>query len=298
MLTEISRTRISAERGGYAVWNRYLRAGWKAADNAKALAAVNVLLGLVNIDRIMRVLAFDGVHIGFKVSLPNPTPTVWDFVEPPSITRLFFPHSWLVVGLALTLAEAAIWFFYLRLLAAQGFGIEPVADFARFLDLAAYALINLAIAAIIAVSGVAALVLFLAFIVIYYFIFIYIYAAPYIVVLKNSSLPQALAESFTMARSQRYLEYTLAYAIVVLLASPVMTLITVNMRLFGIIIGSVAGGALGLWLAASTMAMILEGTETPQPQQGRALYQTDYRLMKAVFPTLMLASARATAGIW
>ena len=40
------------------------------ATDHLALAAVPVLLGLLNTNKILAVTSFDGVHVGFKLGLP------------------------------------------------------------------------------------------------------------------------------------------------------------------------------------------------------------------------------------
>ncbi len=111
-------------------------------------------------------------------------------------------------------------------------------------------------ALIVMLTGLAmpllALIAVLAFIPLYYFI----YATPYIIVLDDLGIVDAIRNSVILAKSSTYLVYTIAYMAVIFVLAPFFSFITVNGKIFGIIVMSVIAGPLGLWLSASTAAMV------------------------------------------
>ncbi len=233
----------------------YYGMGRKALSRVLGLFLVNVFLAFMSIDNIRRILEFNGFHIGFRFSLPVTIPTVWDFVEPPPTPPSHYVVSfWLFIALVSLVVNSVITYFYLRILMVRGLDYQPPSTPVRILDLILYGLIGLFFASIILVAGLAALILFPLIIILYYFI----YATPYIIVAENKNIVEALATSIKLASTGTYLAYTLSYIAIVLLTSPILTLITVNTKLPGVIVGSLIAGIIGLWLTSSTTAMILD----------------------------------------
>lgn len=233
----------------------YYGMGRRALSRVFGLFLVNVFLAFMSIDNIRRVLEFNGFHIGFRITLPITIPTVWDFVEPPPATPASYPVSlWLFIALLSLIVNSIISFYYIRLISSKGLGYEPKSTPRRIIDLVLYGLIGLFFAAIVLVAGVAALFLFPLVIILYYFI----YATPYIIILADQGIGKALQTSIALATSGAYLTYTLVYIVIVFLTSPILTLITVNIKLPGIMVGSIIAGIIGLWLTSSTTAMILD----------------------------------------
>jgi len=233
----------------------YYGMGRKVLSRVLGLFLVNVFLAFMSIDNIRRVLEFNGFHVGFRLSLPVTVPTVWDFVEPPpSPPSYYVASAWFIIALISLIVNSVITYFYLRIIMSRGLDHQPPSTPIRIIDLILYGLIGLFFAAIIVVAGLAALMLFPLVIILYYFI----YATPYIIVAENKNIAEALATSIKLASTGTYLTYTLTYIAIVLLISPILTLITVNTKLPGIIVGSVIAGIIGLWLTSSTTAMILD----------------------------------------
>lgn len=233
----------------------YYGRGRKVLSRMLGLFLVNVFLAYMSIDNIRRILEFNGFHIGFRITLPVTIPTVWDFVEPPPLLPShYITSTWFLIALLSLVVNSIVTYFYLRIIMVRGLEYQPPGAPSRILDIMLYNSIGLFFAATVLVFGLGVLMLFPLIILLYYFI----YATPYIIVASNKNVLQALATGARLALTRTYLVYTLTYTAITLLISPILTLITVNTRLFGIIIGSIIAGILGLWLTSSTTAMILD----------------------------------------
>ncbi len=243
----------------------YYSMGRRILPRILGLSLVNIFLAYLSIDNIRRILVFKGFHIGFHISLPITVPTIWDFIElPPTPPSQYIASFWFLIALLSLIVDAVISYFYIRILVTQGFEYQAQSTPIRIIDLIVYGLITLFFALIIVAAGIAALFLFPLIIILYYFI----YAAPYIIIIRGDNIGRALTTSIKLASTTAYLAYTLSYIGIILLLSPILTIITVNLKLPGIIIGSIIGGIIGLWLTSSTTAMIIDKLElkpvTPQ----------------------------------
>ncbi|WP_248898155.1 hypothetical protein [Haloplanus halobius] len=85
------------------------------------------------------------------------------------------------------------------------------------------------------------------------------YATPYLVVLRDTDVIDAARQSYALAiQGGPYLAYTGGFVLFVLLVSPVVTGIVVNVPLVGIPLGVIGGGILGLGANFATMRFVAD----------------------------------------
>ncbi len=260
------------------VLTRFVAALDRATDHL-VLAAVPVAFALLDVNKLVAVASFDGVHLGLKLGLPLSVVTVWQFVSVPGsgvavgvglpVERL--PLA-VVTGPVLLVVQAA--------LAAGYFGAcrnalagEPYAFAANvrrhlrpFLVLTAVPVLLLVPLALEAVgvgsvagpAGAALLVVLpalVAAVVLAYLLF----ATPYLVVLRDVGVLAAARRSYTFAvRGGPYLAYAAGFAGLVLVVSPVATVLVVNVPAVGLPAGIVGGGVLGLAANLATLRFVAD----------------------------------------
>ena len=243
--------------------------GWASAGEITALAAVPFVLSLTNVDAIARIAAYEGFHISFTTSLPFSVITVWQFVDPPR-TGVFvtsgLPGSSPLAGVAVVLAALAH-----AVLSAGYFG--RVADHVlgrdrSFLDcVRAYTgsflvlvtvpyLIFAPLAGRVEGALVGLVVVAIPVVLVLGYLF---YAAPYLVALRDTGVVEALRGSYRLAvGSGSYLSYTLGFAGLVLAASPVLSVVVVNVPGVGLLVGVAAGAYLGFVCNVTTMQFVAD----------------------------------------
>ena len=252
-----------------------LTAGWARAGEMTALAAVPFVLSLTNVDALTAIVAHDGFHIGFKATLPISVVTVWAFVDPPttgvSVTSglpATAPYA-LVAIPAVALVHAVLSAGYFGSMGAAVVGRErSFADCVRshlrpflvlvflpyllFVPLAGGAL------GLGAIDGALVALLFLVFPVLVVLGYLF-YAAPYLVALRDTDAVTALRASYDLAvEGGPYFRYALGFAGFVLLLSPVMSLVVVNVPGVGLLAGIAAGSYLGLVANVTTMRFVAD----------------------------------------
>ncbi len=57
--------------------------GFSVARKGIGLSIINIVLTYIGIDNLARCLAYRGIYVGLKISLPTAIPTLWHFVEVP-----------------------------------------------------------------------------------------------------------------------------------------------------------------------------------------------------------------------
>lgn len=243
--------------------------GWRRSGDALWLAFVPVVLSLFSVDKILGVLGLDGFHVGVTlVSFPSPSSGVWQFVNT--------PQSDAHVGLAASLGVVAAAFVtsafllggYLgslrRFLDAGAAEYDFVGDArAHLAPMAVWTGVpSLVTAGVVLVTGgfgtvdgssaflPVVLVLFVLYAVFGYLF----YAAPFLVVLRETGIADALRSSYDLALSGGpYASYAVGYLLFALLVSVPMSLFVVNLGVVGLLLGIPVGGRVGL--AATTASM-------------------------------------------
>jgi hypothetical protein len=243
--------------------------GWRRSGDALWLVFVPVVLSLFSVDKMLGVLGFDGVHVGVTlVSFPSPTSNVWQFVNTPqSDARLGLATSLSVVAVSFAVT-AVLLGGYLgsvrRLLDAGATEYDFVGDaLAHLAPMAVWAGVpSLATAGLVLTTGgfgtvgassaflPAVLLLFALYAVLGYLF----YAAPFLVVLRDTGLVDAFRSSYDFALSGGpYASYAAGYLLFALLVSVPMSLVAVNLGAVGLLVGVPVGGRVGL--AATTASM-------------------------------------------
>ncbi len=234
---------------------KILRLGFSGARRCLFLSLVNTVLTYISIDNIARCLMHRGIFIGFKISLPTAIPTLWHFVEVPGRPSVM-GFLGLVVGFLVAILVSFIEFLYLsRLLACLG--VEPRAGFRRALHIVVFnlalELYTLMVALIRSAIPALTILAVLAFLPLYYLV----YATPYLIVLEDLDIVTAVRRAIDIAKKRDHALYILVYIAIIFVTSPLFTIVAVNGKLPGIVVMSLIAGPLGLWLTASTAAMIV-----------------------------------------
>ncbi|WP_380678209.1 hypothetical protein [Salinigranum sp. GCM10025319] len=248
--------------------------GWQRALGSLSLALVPLVIGLTNVGKARSIAAFDGVHVGFRVGVPASVVTVWQFVSvpqtgvnvDPGVPVDALPVAVVSVPLLLVV-QAALAAGYFGCLADDLAGDElrfvgNVADyFVPFLVLTVLPVLVLFPVALglFGVGGATAgtstllplvLVGIVAFLVVSYLF----YLTPYLVVLRDVGVLAAARGAYGLAvAGGPYLRYTAGVALFVLVLSPVVTVVVVNVPVVGLAVGHVAGSVVGLALNVTTM---------------------------------------------
>ena len=261
--------------------------GWSRASEVTALAAVPFVLSLSNVDAMAAVVSHDGFHVGFKLGLPVSVVTVWQFVDPPSTgvsVTTGLPASAPLAVLTLPLAalvHAVLGAGYFGRLAAHVTGRDrSFADGVRahlrpFLVLVFFpylAVLPLAGGALGfgAVDG-ALLALFALALPVFAAAAYLFYAAPYLVALRDTGVVAALRASYGLAvRGGPYLRYALGFAAFVLVVSPFVSLVVVNVPGVGLLVGIAAGAYLGLVANLTTMRFVADVDPATTPTLDRS----------------------------
>jgi hypothetical protein len=259
--------------------------GWERGLEFLPLAIVPAVTTLLATDNIERVATFDGWHFGLKLGLPVTVVNLWQFVSLPNQAvgvGLPLPEALplvlvvLPLGIVVQAALSAGYFGSIATALERG-SFEFVESIRRhFVAFLVYTVIPVAVVAPVVILGLAnsrlvlpiVLLLVVAFLVASYLF----YAAPYLVVLRDTDIVSALRASYSLAtEGGPYLRYAAAYAGFVLALSAVATAVVVNLGLIGVAVGVVASAPVGLACNAATMRFVADiDPESPSLGEGAA----------------------------
>jgi hypothetical protein len=253
--------------------------GWQRALRSLRLALVPMVLALTNVDGMRSIVAFDGVHVGFRFGVPGAVVTVWQFVSLPQSGVNVDPGVPLE-ALPVTFATVPLLLVVQAGLSAGYFGSladELVAGDYRFVGNVVSYFVPFVILTVVPVAlllppalglfglgastgGGAALGTVFVLGALGYLVVAYLfYPVPYLVVLRDTGLVAAARASYALAvGGGAYLSYTVGIALFVFVVSPVVTVVVVNAPVVGVPIGVVAGGVLGLAVNAATMRFVAD----------------------------------------
>ena len=242
----------------------YFIEGKKILSKMLWLILFNILLSLLGLNEIVKILAFRGVHYGLKITLPKSIPVLWDFVSLPTkvnVNLLPLPFS-LILGYIITVFSSFIIGGYLGVILreAQGAGGEGFLDHSKryFKEILCYNLLWYTLMVLLVVfAKITIPLLAIPLILLYFIIYYFIYATPFIIVSQNLDFKGALSLSIEVAKKREFLVYTLTYALIVLFLSIPFTILVVNGKIVGIIVGLIASSIPSLWLSASTMLLVI-----------------------------------------
>nr|WP_256487779.1 MULTISPECIES: hypothetical protein [unclassified Haladaptatus] len=225
------------------------------------LAVVPLLATFIDIDKIRKVSEVNGLRLGVSFHFPTGLPTFWTFVSLPNTTTgIHISPMWYFVPIYAVVTSILMGGF----LGSIRDGIETGSyDFtynARnyFLPLLGYTV--LVWVAILATGGAAlvfAPLIFVALLVLLVLNFVF-YGVPFIVVVDDRSLTEALRRSYELATGEsKYATFGVGYLVVVFLLSLVGTLF-INLGIAGIVIGAVLSAPVSLALTVATVEFFID----------------------------------------
>lgn len=245
--------------------------GWRRSNRARWLAFVPAVTALLSLDKMARVVSHSGFSVGFKLFLfPSPAENVWAYVRVPQsgITVETPGPLWLLPVSVLVHAVLLGGFLgsVRRLLDDEETEFAFVSDSLAYLwQMAVWTGVPIAVfggLALVGGSGRASLasvpplavgLLFVSVVVLGYLF----YAAPFLVVLRDAGLLDALAASYRFAvGGGAYAAYGFAYAAFGLVVSAVASTVVVNLGIVGLLVGIPAGARLGLATSTATMRFV------------------------------------------
>lgn len=238
------------------------------------LALVPLVIAMLDAGKIRAVLAFDGVHVGIRFTLPASVLSTWSFVSVPNdgTVSAGIPPSALAEPSVLALAVGGL--LVSSALAAGYFGSlanalagEPY----RFAEnvrryLPAFLVFTVAPVLVLsplvllagAPSGIGVAVIALALVAILVATYL-LYATPYLLVLRETDLLTAARASYALAvDGGAYLSYALGFVAAVAVVSPVLSAITVSVPVVGLAVGIPVGAVLGLAGNLATMRFVAD----------------------------------------
>ncbi|WP_276273139.1 hypothetical protein [Haloarcula litorea] len=248
--------------------------GFERVGDVLALAFVPVVTALLQTDKVRAVLAFDGVHVGFSLGSPIGVVDVWTFVDPPSrgatvsagvpVGESPLSLALVPVALAVNAALAAGYFGSIGQSLVAGsydFAANVREHFRPFLVLNVVpALLFLPFAVLGIGAGPWALAPVVVLLIPVSVAAAYLFAAtPYLVVLRGVGVVDAARASYGFATDGGpYLRYVVGFALVVLAASPVASVVVVSVPIVGLVVGLGAAAVAGLAANVATMRFVAD----------------------------------------
>ena len=253
-----------------------LREGWdRATGDLLVLALVPLLSATIRVDELLRVLAFDGIHVGVRFAFPAMIVDGWTFISTPTADGVhvspvlyLFPLAVVVHGL---LGAGYLGSIY-RTISTESPAFDDSVEFdfvenvtrygGRLLAYSAlvYSLLLPFVYVTLVAPGTAVGVVLLGIpvgLLLWYLFF----ATPYLVVIADESLVGALGRSFDLATSGgAYVGYAARYFGFVLVVSLAVTTIAVNLHLVGVVIALIATAPLGVALNVATVDFLADLT--------------------------------------
>ena len=238
-----------------------------------AYALVPLLLATLNATKISSVLgSAHDVHFGFSFGVPLPVTDAWAFVSTPSNGVNVAGPGGLELGLFAVglVLQGVVLAGYLGGLARQlrgesaRFGDAFSTYFVRFLGFTVV-LLMLFLPPVLFVLGARSLAPLVVLWMLVYFVGGYfLYATPYLVVLHDCPLGEALSRSVALGlEGGAYLRYAAGYAAAVLAISIPATLVVTNVPLLGILLGIVGLAPVGLVFDTATLVFVADLTDAP-----------------------------------
>lgn len=237
------------------------------------LALVPLALGLLDANKIQSVLAFDGVHVGVRFTLPASVLSMWSLVSvpnggvsagvPPSALRSP-PVLALALGGLLASSVLSAGYFGSLANALAGESYRFVEHVRRYLP----AFLVFTVAPVIALSplvllvgapsGLGIVVMLFALVAIAVATYL-LYATPYLLVLRETDLLSAARASYALAvDGGAYLSYAVGFVAAVVVVSPVLSAFVVSVPLVGLAVGLPLGAVLGLAGNLATMRFVAD----------------------------------------
>jgi len=227
------------------------------------LILINIILSFLNFSEIIRVITFRGIHFGLKITFPTSIHVLWDFVSTP-LTKSIYTGGFIGIILSITtlLLSALLAGGYIGVILRE-LNLKKPMKFIEysvryFPHILVYEVLIYALSLLLSFSLFISSVIFISTIFLFFILIYFIYATPFIIVIKDLSMINALRESMYLATKKSYIIYTLLYVSITLVISIPITLITVNLNILGIIIGSIIASIPSLILTIATTLMVID----------------------------------------
>lgn len=242
-------------------YGRLLDRGVTVAADHPLLAGVPLATSLLAVDNVRAVAGFHGSHVGVKFPFPTALLDVWSFVSLPNQGLADTPTAVALLPL-FVLVRAVLVAGYLGCVrdALVGRPLQFAANVRRhLLPLAVFELLSVAAVLVLvpfASVGPAVLVLAIPALLVLGYLF---YGTPYLVVVADESLLEALAHSYALATDGGpYFGFFARFLAGGAALSVPVTAVVVNGGPDGVALGAVALAPVGLVLTATTTALVLE----------------------------------------
>jgi len=253
-------------------FTRLLGEGWNRSRENLHLLPIPIILSLLDYGKVMQVLNFEGIRIGVRFPLPEPTPTLWSFVSLPNNSEgSFFSVQGAVITAILILVGSYLSAGYVGSLRDSVLGRNPdffesaERDFPGFLqfNLMVYAFILV----LILITFLSPPSVLLAIPVLLVFLYM-VYGAPFLISVLGLGFREALGISLKLAGSGGdYLDYALKYLLVGALISIPLTFLVMIAGPAGLVFGLLVAAPLSLALTASTVLFFVELTGSMPPKR-------------------------------
>ncbi|WP_137287080.1 hypothetical protein [Halorussus salinisoli] len=252
-----------------------LAVGWERAMGNLALALVPLLSSLLASDNVRRVRSAEGYNFGVAFRFPSALPDLWTFVSLPgrepgvhvSSTLWLLPvlipvQAALVAGLLGSVRELLRTGQYDFAANVRRYFL-PVVVFVALVRLVGFGAVT-----VTAVAPPLGLLFVLGFLLLSYLF----YATPYLVVVADASVAEALARSYDWALAGGpYFAYGAGYLVFVVAISLVASAFVVNLGAVGVLVGAVTSAPIALALTFATTEFVadVDGAETSSPSEIR-----------------------------
>jgi hypothetical protein len=266
-----------------------LRDAWDrlSAHNLWYYALVPLVVAALNGTKIQNLLRSDhDFHAGISFGAPLPVTDAWSFVSTPAVgggVQFSGPRTRLGIGLFAfgLVLQGVLLAGYLGGLhrGLRGdqprFGAAVGAYWQRFLGFAVL-LLGLFLPPVLFTLAARSLAPLVVLWLVAFFVLGYLlYAAPYLIVLHDAGLGEALSWSVSLATDGgAYLRYAVGYALAVVAISIPATLVVANVPILGIPLGIVGLAPVGLVFDTATLVFVAdltdaEGLGTRLPRERR-----------------------------
>ncbi|SNZ16341.1 hypothetical protein SAMN06269185_2766 [Natronoarchaeum philippinense] len=248
------------------------------------LAALPVVLSVLDFDAIRNVLAFDGVHVGLKFGIPVPIVDLWSVVDPPNAgVTGGTTYQWeagttdllAVAGGGGSALVAAIGFAFVGFLVEGMLAAGYLGSVHEYLTTGQYGFVAnvrryavpivglylLGLAAFLAAVPVLLVAppLIIPGAIVFLAAIFLLWATPYLIVVRDCSLREGLVRSYRLAAAGGpHFRFTLTYLLAVLALSFPASLVVANAGAVGLLVGLAAIGPLGLTLNVAVMDFVLD----------------------------------------
>lgn len=242
------------------------------------LAVVPFVTALLQIDKILEVVAYRGFSVGIALGLPLPVSSVWKFVSVPTsgatVTGPDTVTGIVAVAIGL-LVQGILTAGYLGSLrnALAGSDWAFLASVRRyFVSFLGFGLLLVALFVPpfgLALAGGPIVLILVVWVPLLFLVGYLVYAAPFLVVLNDEPLVASLRESLSLSTSEgAYFRYAVGYALLVAGVSLPATIITVNAGIVGVLFGAVALAPVSLVFDAMTLRFVsdltTDGDDVPE----------------------------------